>query len=282
MESVIFTIQKKIPELTKSEQRLADYVLADPQKIITMTTSQLADAADVSPATVARFGQTICGKGGFPTLKLRLSSEKALKPAIYGEIKPNDSPQDLKNKLTFRINQTLGQTNHLLKAQALAKATQLLQTKAAVFIYGLGASNIAAEDLQQKLLRVGKLVVQSLDTHLLAAALTAQKEQAVLILISNSGEKSEPLKLAKLAHHLAIPVITLTHANQSPLAQIATVILQHDDSTENRTLRSAATTSLIAQLYTVDLLYYCFLEQQFQQNVTQLSESHQTITNFFN
>ena len=281
MESIIYSIQKKLPALTKSEKRLAKFVLTDPQKVTTMTTSELATAAAVSPATVARFGQTICGKGGFPTLKIRLSSEKEFTQPIYGEIEPNDSTQDLKNKLTFRINQTLGQTNQLLANQDLEQAAQLIKHTPAVFVYGLGASNIAAEDLQQKLLRVGKLVIQSLDTHLMAAALTAQKDQAVLILISNSGEKSDALHLAALAKSLNMPVIVLTHARDSRLANLATIILQHDDSTESRTLRSAATTSLIAQLYVVDLLYYAFLERHFNKNVSQLSESHQVITDFF-
>lgn len=281
MESILFSIQKKLPTLTKTEQRLAQYVLAHPVQVPTMTTSALAKAANVSAATVARFGKTLCGQGGFPALKLRLSSEGNTDQRLFDEINPTDTTTDLKNKLTFRINQAITETNHRLKNDALEESAMILHSKQTIFIYGLGASNVAAEDLQQKLLRVGKSVIQSLDTHLLAAALTTQKTQAALILISNSGEKQEPLQLAKIAQQLNIPIIVLTHNNQSQIAQLATITLQHDDSTENSHLRSAATTSLIAQLYAVDLLYYSFLEQDFTANTNQLADSSNVISEYF-
>lgn len=281
MESILFSIQQQLTTLTKTEQRLAKYVLAQPQLISTMTTSELASAADVSAATVARFGKTICGQGGFPALKLRLSSEKKVDQSLFDEINPTDTTLDLKNKLTFRINQAITETNKRLENEYLEISAAILHQKETIFIYGLGASNIAAEDLQQKLLRVGKPVVQSLDTHLIAAALSAQKTQAVLVLVSNSGEKEDSIQLAKLAKSLSIPIIVLTHNAQSRLAKLATVALQHDDSAENSQLRSAATTSLIAQLYAVDLLYYSFLEQDFQANMTQLTASHQAINEYF-
>ncbi|WWL94060.1 hypothetical protein V6R94_00225 [Pediococcus acidilactici] len=46
-------------------------------------------------------------------------------------------------------------------------------------------------------------------------------------------------------------------------------------------MRSAATTSLMAQLYVVDLLYYSFLKLHFEDNVDQLTKSRKIIKSNF-
>ncbi|MQS76898.1 MurR/RpiR family transcriptional regulator [Lactobacillus halodurans] len=281
MESLIFSIKQKLPELTKTEQRIANFIIEHPNEVTTMSVQDLSELIPTSSASIVRFSKIFCQSGGFSELKMKLSAEGDLDKEIYQEIAPDDSITDLKKKLSFRINQTILQTNTKLTDQALKDAIKILKEKSLIVSFGIGASHITAEDFQQKFFRIGKTVITNSDHHVISTILLAQKEQAALLVVSNSGETKEAIEIAQLAKQNKIPIIVLTHNYVSALAKLATVILIQDDSTENSSLRSAATTSLIAQFYAIDLLYYSYFKLDFSKHVKEIITSQKYIAKDF-
>lgn len=280
MESLIFSIKQKLPELTKTEQKIAHYVLDNPAKVISMSVQELVSAIPTSSASIVRFAKIFC-PNGFADFKLKLSAESELNQKIYDELDPKDSIDDLKDKLSFRINQTLIRTNSILDDASLAQAIKILSQKETIVSFGIGASHLVAEDFQQKFFRIGKTVITNNDVHVISTILLAKKEQAAVLIVSNSGETKEAINLARLAKQNKIPIIVLTHKNESVLAKISDVVLIHDDSTENSSLRSAATTSLIAQFYAIDLLYYSYFKLDFSKHVKEIISSQKFIAKNF-
>ncbi|AUI80059.1 MULTISPECIES: MurR/RpiR family transcriptional regulator [Lactiplantibacillus] len=282
MTSVVYMIHNKLTNFSKAEQKVGRYILDHTNEVIQMSTAELATAAGVSTATVARFGQVIMPDGGYPALKLRLSAEGNVDQTLYDEINPQDSLEAIKSKLSMRMAHTVEETSRVLSDKALRAANQLIAEKSSIYLYGLGASDVVATDFEQKYIRVGKAVIHSQDTHLLAVGMTTQAAQSVLFLVSNSGEKSESIQLAKLAKAVKVPVIALTRNATSTLGSLADVVLINDDSEENQTARAAATTSVVAQLYVVDLLYYTFIANDYDQHIKQLVSSRSAINKHFN
>ena len=280
MESLIFSIKQKLPELTKTEQKIAHYVINNPTKVISMSVQELVSAIPTSSASIVRFAKIFC-PNGFADFKLRLSAESELNQKIYDELDPKDSIDDLKDKLSFRINQTLIRTNSILDDTSLAQAIKILNQKETIVSFGIGASHLVAEDFQQKFFRIGKTVITNNDIHVIATILLAKKQQAAVLIVSNSGETKEAINLARLAKQNKIPIIVLTHKNESVLAKMSDVVLIHDDSTENSSLRSAATTSLIAQFYAIDLLYYSYFKLDFSKHVKEIISSQKFIAKNF-
>ena len=280
MESLIFSIKQKLPELTKTEQKIAHYVIDNPAKVISMSVQELVSAIPTSSASIVRFAKIFC-PNGFADFKLKLSAESELNQKIYDELDPKDSIDDLKDKLSFRINQTLIRTNSILDDASLTQAIQILSQKETIVSFGIGASHLVAEDFQQKFFRIGKTVITNNDVHVISTILLAKKEQAAVLIVSNSGETKEAINLARLAKQNKIPIIVLTHKNESVLAKMSDVVLIHDDSTENSSLRSAATTSLIAQFYAIDLLYYSYFKLDFSKHVKEIISSQKFIAKNF-
>lgn len=280
MESLIFSIKQKLPELTKTEQKIAHYVIDNPAKVISMSVQELVSAIPTSSASIVRFAKIFC-PNGFADFKLKLSAESELNQKIYDELDPKDSIDDLKDKLSFRINQTLIRTNSILDDASLAQAIKILSQKETIVSFGIGASHLVAEDFQQKFFRIGKTVITNNDIHVIATILLAKKEQAAVLIVSNSGETKEAINLARLAKQNKIPIIVLTHKNESVLSKMSDVVLIHDDSTENSSLRSAATTSLIAQFYAIDLLYYSYFKLDFSKHVKEIISSQKFIAKNF-
>lgn len=277
---LLFSIQNKLAFLSSAERKVGAFILANATEVIEMSTEELAANAGVSPATVIRFCQSV-SNDGFTSFKLKLSAESIVDKKLYQEINPSDSTKQVKDKVSLRIQHAIEQTSQKLSDKGIQEAAQVLKQSKRIFIYGMGASYVVAEDMAQKFMRVGKTVIHSLDHHLIASALSTNHEDSSLVLISNSGEKHESIKLAQIAKKLDVPRIVMTHDNNNTLANLSTISLIHDASEENRTIRSAATTSLIAQLYALNILYYTYVTLDFKENIDKLSASHRMVRDYF-
>ncbi|MHC9532443.1 MurR/RpiR family transcriptional regulator [Dellaglioa sp. L3N] len=279
MENCLYTIKVNMDKYTKVERKVAQFILEQPQKVIRMSTQSMADEVGVSTAAITRFGKNM-SDSGFPGLKLELAAEIQVDQSMLEEIDPNDNLKITKQKLTMRIQHTIEESNKTLDERVTSAAIAIEESKM-IYVYGLGASEIVAKDFQQKFIRVGKSVMETLDTHLIAVGMSQLKERTILFLISNSGENQDAIKLANLAKQQAIKVIVLTHNKKSALAKLADIVLEHDNSGENKKFRSAATTSLIAQLYAVDLIYYSFVSIHFNDSINRLTDSRDIVKKYF-
>ncbi|ABJ68097.1 MULTISPECIES: MurR/RpiR family transcriptional regulator [Pediococcus] len=278
MKNILFTLSNDFEKFSRSEQKVARFMIDYPREVIQMNAEEISDRTQVSPATVVRLAKKIC-KSGLPGLKIQVASEIKVDDSLYTEVNPSDDLDVMKHKLEFRISHAIGQTNQILLKNDVKKATDIVEQADDIYVFGMGASNLVAEDFQQKFIRIGKSVIQTLDTHLMAVGLA--KPNSVLIVVSDSGETKESCHITRVASSLNIPIIAITHERNSTIAKNSTVTLTHDDGGESGVLRTAATTSLLAQLYVVDLLYYAYLTQDFSNNKARLVKSKTIIAENF-
>lgn len=57
--SVVTAIHQRLSELTPTERRIAEYVLAEPQAVVESSITRLAEECEVSVASVARFTRSV-------------------------------------------------------------------------------------------------------------------------------------------------------------------------------------------------------------------------------
>lgn len=275
-QHVLFVIQEKLPGLPKSERKIGTYILEKPLEIIQMNAAQLARAADSSAAAVIRFCRSI-GVKGFTELKLQLSAVSTqFQEEVHTDILPDEELGQIKKKLLANTSYVLEKTNIVLKDEQIEKAADWLVGSPAIFVYGLGASYIVAMDINQKFTRLGKQVFCSQDQHGLAASMAVAEAECVYIGVSNSGEKKEGLVLMQLANELGLRTISLTKEMDNPLSRLAQLSLKTAD-TQEAPLRSAATISLLNQLYAVDIIFYRFLTKRYTENIGHLEQSRKAI-----
>lgn len=63
MTNVLYKIDRQYPKLTKSEKKIADYILNTPHKIINMSVQDLSDEINTSTASIVRFSKKMTKKG---------------------------------------------------------------------------------------------------------------------------------------------------------------------------------------------------------------------------
>ncbi|SJZ55702.1 transcriptional regulator, RpiR family [Pilibacter termitis] len=277
MSDILLDIQEKLNDFTDVERRIAEYILQNSKEVLTMSTQKLAKKCGVSPAAIIRFSRNM-GLGGFPDLKIHLSANLSenTSDVLLREVEENAEIAEIKRNIQHRMERMGKKTSELLDDQMILSAEEKIDHAQTVYVYGIGASSLVAQDIAQKFIRIGKQALFFADLHLLVTAMLAQSETRVLVLISNTGETAEVLRAAKIAKENEIDLIAITGHAESTLGSMSETILLTATG-EGFRFRTAATISLMAQLYVVDVLFYTYVSRHFEESETLLKRSKEAI-----
>lgn len=279
MTNILFKIESKYDRLTKSEKRIADFILRHPQKIVDMTTLFLAKCTNTSPSSVVRFGYKIT-TGGIQELKSDVSKylSTRTKPQTL-ELKPNESIDAIKKKMLSKSTQTLCKVSDSVNDQKIDKVCHKIKHTRNIFLFGFGASYVSALDLTQKLVKVG-LNAQCVESvHTLINIIATHDARDMLFLVSNSGEHNELEAIARVASDYHLYLVALMGSDDNPIIEHADVSLIYGRVDEGE-LQMAATSSLVAQLFMINVLYYRYLSLDFTNALDTITQSKMAINNY--
>ncbi|WP_342599906.1 MurR/RpiR family transcriptional regulator [Psychrobacillus sp. FSL H8-0483] len=267
--------------LPPSEQKIADYILENPEKTVGLTVSELGELSQTSGAAVTRLCKSLKLKG-FQDLKLRINGDLGRKIELTDrDIKPNEPVSITIQKVTEQAVQTLLETAELVGSQQLDLAVEAIVKAKNIHFFGVGASGIAAIDAQQKFLRIHKASTSSTDLHMGATIVANASEEDVVFGISFTGNTFEVEKILELANEKGATTISLTKYGQSPISQISAIQL-YTSPTREANFRSAATSSRLAQLHVMDILFMSVASKQFDTTITYLDATREAIEDIQN
>jgi len=255
---LLVRIRAELPVLRPAELRVALAILEDPAGAAGLAIGTLAERCDTSPATVLRFCRAV-GFTSYPTLRLELARETGRErtgheaPSPTGDISPTDSVLQIVAKIAWSDARAIEDTAALLDIDSLAGAIDAVAGARRIDIYGVGASGFVAQDLHQKLHRIGLLSSVWPDPHaaLTSAALLGPDD--VAIAISHTGTTRDTVEALRVAQATGATTIAITNARESPLTAHARLVLT--TAARETTFRSGAMASRIAQLAVVDCLF---------------------------
>jgi DNA-binding MurR/RpiR family transcriptional regulator len=240
------------PGLPPAASRIADVILAQPQAVVHLSVTEVAERAQASEGSVIGLCRQL-GARGFQHLKIELARD-LVRPVqvIQEDLEPDDDAATVLRKLFEGGRQALADTLAVLDPAALERASALLCAARRVELYGIGSAAPVAEDAHVRLLRVGldsRLVV---DSHQQVVSASLAGPEIAVLTISHSGSTIETVTATRLARENGARTIVVTNLGRSPIAAHAEVLL-HTAARETR-YRTEAMTSRIAQLAVVDAL----------------------------
>ncbi|MDT2836470.1 MurR/RpiR family transcriptional regulator [Enterococcus durans] len=261
--SVIKNIENVQGELSITEKKLAKYILANLTDIPQMTVQKLADLSATSAATVTRFSKKI-GYQKYSDFKLAISRsiEKQVRNE-YSSMSFNESFEVTKKKLIMNDKLIIDSMDELLDETTISEIVEKLYGANKIYVFGVGTSGIAAEDIRQKWLKLGKTVLFEKDKSLVWQQLSRESgEKNVFWGISHSGKNKEVLALVKEANNNQMVTIGMTQIGKSDLEKVVTYVVQtsRTDNIDNGHYGSGATHSLLLQLLTIDIIYFFYLK----------------------
>lgn len=279
---VLLRVRQSRDRLSASERRVADTVLADPELVRTSTIMRLADVSEASQSTVARFCQSL-GYPGYREFRLdviaALSRDQAQRVRFdiaEGEIGPDDSIAETVAKIAFQEVQAIQDTAQLLDTDAIAQAVDAIRSARRIELYGAGASSLTAQDLSQKLSRIGKPAGASVDIHLALVQAALLDDASVAIGVSFRGETRETLDFLTVARRTGALTVGITNAAQSSLDDVCDIVLR--TSVRESRFRSGAMASRIAQLALIDMLFVLVLRQDFPLMTESLRRTYDAVS----
>ncbi len=237
--------------LRKSERKVADVVLADPDNSIQSSIQTLASMAQVSEPTVIRFCRALdCT--GYQEFKLKLARDLASRGTfVYQDVSLEDNMLSLSNKIIDSAMASLGQVRTQISHEAIDKAVDMYLASSRVEFYGSGGSGVVAEDAQLKFFRLGKPAVALSDPHIQDASAALLDESALVIAISSSGRSKNLVETTRIAKSTGAKVIAVT-ATGSPLSELADLSLYVDVVEDSDIF--APIKSRLAQIVLLDIL----------------------------
>ena len=275
---VLDRVKSAYASLRPSEQRVADYVLNDPEESTRCTIAELAERVQVSQPTVVRFVQAM-GFDGYRSFKyclLRDRSGKAPQTPYFDHLgdfnlKPWDRLEDLPLKETRIAGGLLEEALKSLSADALDRAVRMLATARTIDIYGVENSCTPAGDLLTKLTYLGLNCRMHTDAHLQQISAAHLGVADVAVAVSHSGCSIDTVKALKQARQTGAGTIAITSTKEPILAKYADVCL----NTGGRELSVYGTAifSRIPDLAVVDLLYMGIIQSDYERFSRNLDKS---------
>lgn len=274
--SCLFKIKEAGALFTSTEQRIAEYILQNPEKVVEGSAQELARESDTSPAAWIRFSKKL-GYKGLPALKMDLAKDDKENDDLYHVlIEEKDSIETMVRKVQRISRNTLEQTYKLLNTDELNAAIQYLLQASNIYLVGIGGSGVVCTDMMQKLTRLHRSVIYHEDAHVLLARIAHITPEDVLVAISYSGETNLVNAAVKYAKKNGTPVIAITQYNvRSTLAKEADVKLYMP--LEEKELRLGAILSRNASLILTDLIYYGIAKENVEQTKQDLVKTRELL-----
>jgi len=274
LDSLLFAIREQLPDLPKAERKAADYILGEPEKAVYYNIAELAKQSGVSQAAIVRFCRRI-GTEGYSDFKIRLSHDVfRSSPIRYlpnQDLDQEKEPAAVVKDVIDSIQRSMAWLESLSDIHLLNRAADLINNARMNYIFGVGASSLVAQDMYQKLIRIGIPCSAPLDTDLQITAACNLLQGDTAIVVSYSGETPAMLTVGEWARKKSASLITLTRETDNTLRTMADAALLVP-STE-QILRPGAMVSRISQLAVIDMIYSLLLTRNLKNAIHALEET---------
>ncbi len=254
MKKILPTIRMNMPSMSKTQQAISRFISENPEKVVKMSITQLADACGAkSEATIVRYYRQL-GLSSYNDLKVTLAAELAENSyyRTYEDITGQDSLATLKQKIFNGAIRVLDANLALLDTKAMEDALALLEKAERAFFLGFAISAAMADMACFKFSKLIPNCRAMCDPHVTASVLALPRPGDVVVAISHSGE-SKDLIIPVEKIRPTVKVIAVTGSKDSPLAKIADVVIS--SVSDEMTYRTDAAMTRMVQMAIIETLY---------------------------
>lgn len=274
MKNILIRIRQYAPGASGAEKGVLEYISHNPEDASRMNIHELSAVSFCSASTIVRLCRKL-GFEGYRELQSSLLYEMAVRRQNQSEaethIRRAGGLSEIIDKVTYHTIASLEDTMRILEEDALQNAIDLLEKSRTIYLFGLGASLIVAQDAYLKFLRLGKPCACCSDIHSQILFSRNASPEDVALIISYSGNTEEILKCANQLAANNVPIIAITRFDNSPLAQLSTCRLYAVAMEE--VYRSGAMSSRTAQLNIIDILFTALVNRHYDESLVKLEQN---------
>ena len=259
-------------QLTATERKVADFVLAQHAQVQFMSITQLADECGTAEATISRFCRSLKLKG-FNAFKIELARHSV--PKASRQLEPSaDTPEGRCQEIGRLATDAVKQTIELMNPQLVQQAVELIEQAPRVMCIGSGGSMVLANECAHTFSTVTGKFYSVSDSHMQMSATATLEKGSIILLFSYSGATTNGIQVLELAKQRGIKTILVTRFHKSPAAKLADIVLRCGSNEGPFQFGSVA--AKIAQLVVVDILfqeYYSLNREICEENIQSIASA---------
>lgn len=269
-------LKSMLDDLPPTARRIGAFILAQPDRVLGMSVSELAAEVQASEGSVIGLCQQI-GASGFSALKIMVAKEVSTSRALLHEaVMPGDATKDIVSKFMASHTVALEDTVKVLDTAAIDRAAKCIAEAERVEFYGIGTAAPIADDAAYRFLRLGLSTKSVTDSHAQAVSAAFTGPKVATVTISHSGRTKETLEAARLAREAGARTICITNFGKSPLQQYCEIVLF--TAAPETKYRMEALSSRIAELFVIDVLYARLALMRWQDSLAAIQKSYDIIS----
>ncbi|MDQ0360174.1 MurR/RpiR family transcriptional regulator [Breznakia pachnodae] len=253
--NVKLELRNQYSDFSKTNKRIADFILQQPEQFLKMTAIDVALESQTSSASIIRFVKSL-GFSGLEDFKIALA-RSTTQSETSDNIDPIISKDDNVEVLCEKMNSLVSSANedfyYQLDYQALEESIKIIQKARKIYLLGIGASSLPAYDLFHKLNRANIDTFFNFDAHMTVEFFNYLTNEDVVIAFSYSGRTTEVIYPVEVAKQKGASIISVTRNKESKLSRLSTIAL-HVPNNEHLT-RVGAIASKYTSMLVADLLY---------------------------
>ncbi len=202
--------------LTKSEKKVANYILENPEDVIHHSIVELSKIVGVGESTVHRFVRKL-GYDGYQKFKIALARELSSLE--------RESSGDPLHEIVNEIEEVAKSVKTLVKKEDIMKAVDMILNARKVIFFGVGLSGITAHYGSAKFSMLGIPSFYYNDPHMQVVVAVNLSPDDLVISISHSGNIRDTVKSTSVAKDVEAKIVVITSGINSPLSKLGDVVL---------------------------------------------------------
>ena len=261
-KDIIALMIQEYERFTRSERKIADYVLEHQEETQYVSITDLSAQCGVAVSTVSLF----CRKlklAGFNDFKLELARAALPARAAFSEpgseITEGDSAAAVMGKVLSAVQDALNNAYHMLSEQEIIRAADLLRRAGQVVCLGQGNHSVVALAAWAQFSTTSPKFKTIQDSQMQTVVLSTLAEGDAVLYFSYSGATHELLEAVEVIRNRGGKLILVTRYPNSPASAYADAVLLCGPN--EQPFQFGSTSALIAQLYVVEALLSEFIRR---------------------
>jgi RpiR family carbohydrate utilization transcriptional regulator len=253
-------LQAILPSLNPTERQIGEYVLEDPERVLSSSISDMRRGSGASVGSIVGFCRTL-GVKGFANFKITLARELA-QAGLSGGTRSleGQAPASVFESVLQFHAQSLRETFQLNREETLEQASRILELARRIEFFSIGMSYPVAYTACNKLRLIGIPASTQSDSHLQLIAATQLQKGDVAFGISCSGSTHETVECLQIARNNKATTISVTNCMKSPITEHSDLVLYATPSEVK--YFQAPLASRVTQLALVDALFVAIAQRR--------------------
>jgi DNA-binding MurR/RpiR family transcriptional regulator len=205
--------------LSRAHRLVATAILTHPKTFIEKPIEELAPWIGVSAPTITRFCRAV-GCEGLRELKLRLMGGLRVGLRYLEPLTPPETTEQAVERVVQRAHRAIATAAETADIAALEQAAAIISRCRILYVFGGGGvSSWLAEEIQNRLFRLGVHVIISVDHQMQMMLAATVDRMDVVLCCSLTGRNAELVKVARIARDYGASTMALT-TRAAPLAEV--------------------------------------------------------------